>query len=321
MIYGRSVNEKIFDRCWRRWHMPQNYSYRYELSSTESNFPARVSLFDKPGKECYIDKHWHKILEIDYILSGDLKVSVQGDNFILSDNEYVVINSNDVHHTNGKYENVHIKYMVIRYSYVFLKQYFPDFEKYRFEIKNSVYKETIRKHLERIAGFLDTEDELAEIHILSSLIYILDILFTYCKVPRSCDEILTEDPNYDYARQAVEHINEHYSETITLESVASFVGLSPTYFAKYFKVKTNKTFHTYLNDIRMVHALTDMENYGVTETEAALNNGFANVKSFIQTFKRNYKCTLSQYVRDNNSLPAIHGFNKLVDENIFSRQK
>lgn len=82
-----------------------------------------------------------------------------------------------------------------------------------------------------------------------------------------------------------------------------------------------KTFHTYLNDIRMVHALTDMENYGVTETEAALNNGFANVKSFIQTFKRNYKCTLSQYVRDNNSLPVIHGFNKLVDENIFSKQK
>lgn len=297
--------------------MSKNYTYKYELSSTESNFPARISLYDKPGKECYIDKHWHKILEIDYILSGDLKVWLQGDNFILSDNEYVVINSNDVHQTNGKYENVHIKYMVIRYSYVFMKQYFSDFEKYRFEIRDNIYKETIRQQLERIAGFLDTGDTLAEIHILSSLVYILDILFTHCSIPRSRDEILAKDPNYDYARRAVEYINEHYSEPITLPSVAPVVGLSPTYFAKFFKIKTSKTFLTYLNDIRMVHALADMENYGVTETEAALNNGFPNVKSFIQTFKRNYNCTLSQYVRDNKSLPELHGFNKLVDENIF----
>lgn len=295
--------------------MSQNYMYRYELSSDENNFPAKISLFDKPGKECYIDKHWHKILEIDYVIRGDLKVYLHDKNYMISNNEYVVINANDVHQTDGKYEDVHVKFMVIRYSYVFIKHYFPDFEKYRFEIKKEEYKEIIREQLERIVSYLDTEDELAEMHILSSLLYILDILFTHCKVLRSENELLSKDMSYDYAKRAVEYINEHYSEPITLRSVAEVVGLSPTYFAKYFKVKTSKTFLTYLNDIRMVNALADMENYGVTETEAALNNGFANVKSFIQTFKRNYYCTLSQYIRENHSLPVIYGYNKMVEKN------
>lgn len=297
--------------------MSKNYSYKYELSSVESNFPAIISLYDKPGKECYIDKHWHKIIEIDYILRGDLKLYLRDKNYILSNNEYAVINANDVHQTKGKYEDVHVKYMVIRYSYVFTKHYFPDFEKYRFEIKNTTYKEIIREQLERISSYLDAEDELAEMHILSSLINILDILFTHCKVLRSENEILMEDINYNYAKRAIEYINEHYSEPITLQTVAAAVGLSPTYFAKFFKIKTNKTFLTYLNDIRMVNALADIENYGVTETEAALNNGFSNVKSFIQTFKRNYNCTLSQYMRDNKSLPSIYGFNRVRDENLF----
>lgn len=297
--------------------MSQNYMYRYELSSDESNFPAKVSLFDKPGKECYIDKHWHKILEIDYVIRGDLKVYLQDKNYMVSNNEYVVINANDVHQTDGKYEDVHVKFMVIRYSYVFIKHYFPNFEKYRFEIKKEEYKEKIRKQLERIASYLDTEDELAEIHILSSLLSILDILFTHCKVLRSENELLSKDISYDYAKRAVEYINEHYAEPITLRSVAEVVGLSPTYFAKFFKIKTSKTFLTYLNDIRMVNALADIENYGVTETEAALNNGFANVKSFIQTFKRNYYCTLSQYIRENHSLPAIYGYNKMIDGNLY----
>lgn len=34
--------------------MSKNFSFKYEVSSQDSNFPARVILFDKPGKDCYI---------------------------------------------------------------------------------------------------------------------------------------------------------------------------------------------------------------------------------------------------------------------------
>lgn len=297
--------------------MPKNYAYRYDLSPMESNFPARITLFDKPGKECYVDKHWHKTIEINYVLKGDLAIQINDEKFIISDNEYEIINADDVHKTSGRYDDSYIKYIVIKYSCSFTKNYFSDIDKYRFEIKDGEYKELIREHLAKIANYIDTEDEFAEMHILSALINILDIMFTNCRVLCSESKNIRSNINCDYTKIAIEYIKEHYAEAITLETVASVVGLSPTYFSKLFKIKSNKTFLVYLNDIRMINTLSDIENYGITETEAALNNGFANVKSFIRTFKRNYNCTLSQYMSEHNSLPVINGYNRIFRENIY----
>ena len=155
-------------------------------------------------------------------------------------------------------------------------------------------------------------------HILSALINILDTVFTKCSRQREqSDEIFVENDNVNYVKNAIEYIKEHYMENISLGQVASVIGLTPSYFAKLFKIKTNRTFHTYLNDIRLRRALSDIENYDVTETEAAYNNGFPNVKSFIATFKRNYNCTPSQYIKENKKLPSIYGFNKKLEENNF----
>ena len=74
--------------------MAKNYAMKYELSTVDSNFPARVVLFDKPGKDCYIDKHWHKSIEINYVIKGDLKITINGENKIVSDGDFAIANSN-----------------------------------------------------------------------------------------------------------------------------------------------------------------------------------------------------------------------------------
>ncbi|MBQ3583173.1 MAG: helix-turn-helix transcriptional regulator [Lachnospiraceae bacterium] len=298
--------------------MAKNYAMKYELSSADSNFPARVVLFDKPGKDCYIDKHWHKSIEINYVIRGDLKVTVNGDSRNVANGEFAFINANDVHQTDGKYPDAHVKYLVILFSNVFLKNYFSDYEKYIVEIERAEIKDSIKSQLERISEFIVSDDDLSELHILSALINILDTVFTKCSRQREqSDEIFVENDNVNYVKNAIEYIKEHYMENISLGQVASVIGLTPSYFAKLFKIKTNRTFHTYLNDIRLRRALSDIENYDVTETEAAYNNGFPNVKSFIATFKRNYNCTPSQYIKENKKLPSIYGFNKKLEENNF----
>ncbi len=299
--------------------MAKNYAMKYELSTADSNFPARVVLFDKPGKDCFIDKHWHKSIEIDYVLRGDLKASINGENKILSKGDFAVISANEVHQTDGKYPNEHVKFLVIIYSNVFMKNYFSEYEKYKLELDDEQVKEDIRKHLDRIADNIVSEDELSELHILSALISILDELFTKCSVRKeNLDDVLTNVDNVNYIKSAIEYIKEHYMESLSLEQVASVIGLSPSYFSRLFKIKTNRTFHIYLNDIRLRNALSDIEKYDVTETEAALNNGFPNIKSFITTFKRNYNCTPSQYMKENKKLPSTYGFNKKLEENNFN---
>lgn len=298
--------------------MPRNYSSRLEVSSQDSNFPARIILFDKPGKDCYIDKHWHKTIEINYVLRGELLSEVQGEKETVQKGEFILVNSCDVHHSKGKYDDVNVKYLVIMYSYVFIRHYFPDFEKYRFEVTDEVIQKEIKEQLDVIVDSMRSSEQLSEMHILAALISILDIVFSKCRKTREEDQIVFNEADiFDYSRRVIEYIKDHYQEKLTIQSVASVVGLTPTYFASYFKKKTNKSFLVYLNDIRMQHTIADMQAYGMSETEAAMNNGFSNVKSYIATFKRNYKCTPSQYVRSNGELPKIYGFNKNFEKNHF----
>ncbi|HIR03348.1 MAG TPA: helix-turn-helix transcriptional regulator [Candidatus Scatovicinus merdipullorum] len=77
--------------------------------------------------------------------------------------------------------------------------------------------------------------------------------------------------------------------------MAALVGLTPAYFSKYFKRITESNFTQYLNNVRLEHALQDMIYDNLSVTDAALENGFANVKSFITFCKKVYGCTPMHY--------------------------
>ena len=52
--------------------------YLYEKVDYEKNIPAKILMQDKPGWRCRTELHWHKELEIIYMISGHLDVTVNG---------------------------------------------------------------------------------------------------------------------------------------------------------------------------------------------------------------------------------------------------
>lgn len=93
----------------------------------------------------------------------------------------------------------------------------------------------------------------------------------------------------------MELIERNYKENITLSMVAKKVNFSAGYFSRYFKEKTGENFYSYLSHIRLSHAMEEMKSKNLTSLECAMNNGFPNVKAFIETFKKIYDCTPSEY--------------------------
>ena len=100
------------------------------------------------------------------------------------------------------------------------------------------------------------------------------VLFTKCRVKK--ESISKHDPSDDleYAKKAIDFIKENYKEKISLDDISSYVGLTPTYFSRYFRQSTRKTFKNYLNLVRLENALLDIQNNNDSETHAALTNGF-----------------------------------------------
>lgn len=92
--------------------------------------------------------------------------------------------------------------------------------------------------------------------------------------------------NFAYAKSVIEYIGCNFTENINLKDMADLVGLTSSYFSKYFKNITGTNFTQYLNSVRLEHALNEMLYKGQTVTKATMNNGFPNVKSFIEICKK-----------------------------------
>lgn len=82
-----------------------------------------------------------------------------------------------------------------------------------------------------------------------------------------------------------EYINEHYAEPITLEMMAGLVSMSPSSFSRFFKQHTNRTFSTYLIDIRLGNAARALVDTSYNISEICYACGFNNLSNFNRVFR------------------------------------
>ena len=279
--------------------MVGNFKGKYEIITADENIPGKVMLYEKPGRDCYTNKHWHKNLEIDYIVRGCMWTNLGGEDRDLYDGDYVLINSEAVHQTCGKDPDAPVKYLVVLFSYNYIKSYFPDFDNYILDVnKNEQTRARIRDLLKAIVFEVENPSEFSKLKLTCAMSQILMNLFSKCRIKRDPDDQRsTGETGPDYIAKAIEYIKENYRYRLSLEDISSFVGLTPTYFSRHFKATTQKTFKNYLNLIRLENTLIDIQQNGLSETRAALENGFPSVKSFISVFKSVYGCAPSEYVK------------------------
>lgn len=292
--------------------MTNGYRCKYEIVTADNNLPGKVVLYEKPGSECFTNKHWHKNLEIDYIIKGNMWTMQNNVDKDITDGEYVVVNSEDIHQTCGKTPEENVKYLVVLFSYNYIKTYFKDFENYTLDVeKNEQAKQRIAQLLKAIVYELENKGDFTDLKISCAMSQILMILFTKCRVKK--DNVSNGEPTDDleYAKKAISFIKENYKERISLDDISSYVGLTPTYFSRYFRQSTRKTFKNYLNLVRLENTLLAMQNNNESETHAAKTNGFPSVKSFIAVFKSVYGCAPSEYIKIYHELPQISEIRKI----------
>ncbi|OCT12155.1 AraC family transcriptional regulator [Paenibacillus pectinilyticus] len=85
-----------------------------------------------------------------------------------------------------------------------------------------------------------------------------------------------------------EYIEEHYSENITLESMASQVFMNPYYFSSFFKKHTHENFKQYVTNIRMKNAVRLLLQTDLLVYEIAEQVGYHNPRQFSDMFKKSY---------------------------------
>ena len=80
-------------------------------------------------------------------------------------------------------------------------------------------------------------------------------------------------------------IDGHYTEDVKVADLAAEVGMSPSAFSRFFKLRTGRTLSDYLIDIRLGHAARLLVDTTRSISEICYECGFNNLSNFNRIFK------------------------------------
>ena len=133
-------------------------------------------------------------------------------------------------------------------------------------------------------------------HVKTALLVVTALVFATAgavtiKVRRSKHTELNDDKQISIEKQyiidAMKYVEENYSdETITRDTVARYIGLTPTYFGKIFKKETGRHFPEYLTSVRIMNAKILLSGTSKTISEIAYEVGFNSHSYFGCIFKK-----------------------------------
>ena len=96
-------------------------------------------------------------------------------------------------------------------------------------------------------------------------------------------------------QKAVAFIDEHFRETLRLETVAAYVGLNPSYLSTIFNRELKISFSGYLTQKRIEEASLLLIKTNNSLSEIAVSVGFENQSYFSQSFRKHTGMTPKQY--------------------------
>ena len=101
-------------------------------------------------------------------------------------------------------------------------------------------------------------------------------------------------------RNVFDYTMTNYDKDITLETVANVASMTKNAFCKYFKKYTNKTYGSFLNELRIEHACKLMlSGKNHTISDVAYKVGFNNISNFNRQFKKVKKVTPLRFKNEN----------------------
>lgn len=277
--------------------------YRHEIIEFPDSLPLKIFIH-RIGD---VSMHWHQSLELLYIVSGKVELTVGNDVFNLSDDDMLLVNSNMPHSLYS--DNATMIATQIKPERLIN---IPEKLKYTlFDCVCSAQSEEDRKRFSGIKGCLagllklniegGSHISLMNTALCYKLMYELYTNFANegGAAPSDQREMFTR------ITELLAYINEHYSENLSLEKLASVCYVTVPYLSKMFKNIMNITVSKYIKGIRLHHSTVLLTGTSRSIDEIAGDCGFPNMHSFIAAFKEKYGVTPGYWRKENKPRTTI----------------
>lgn len=279
--------------------------YLYEFIEHQDDMPFKLFV----NSVNHIPFHWHKEIEIVYVLQGAVIMHLDQKQYTLNQDDVIVVNSMSVH----KIERSHSDniLLTLQFSPEWLNSnVFISCNSTIENAHNRVHFDTIKQELAKMIWEINKKAPGYRNYTMGKLQTLCGHLLRYFSEGINA-EAEEGSKNYDYKRlnRVLTYIDQNYKEKLTLQAMAEQEHLSLHYFSHFFTDKIGIPFQKYLTLIRLEKAQSELSGSEKSITEIAMDCGFANVKLFNKYFKEKYGCTPSLY-RETALTPSNHKPNR-----------
>ena len=254
------------------------------------------------GRSFQIPVHWHDELEIIYVKSGFLTVSISGENYIGTPGDAFVVSPGNLHFMGSQAGEV--DYFTFLFPLKYISFCINDMlDDKLIEPLNSGHlmispeiKDTVKEQCEQLARVYAAEIDESESKITGQIrkkIILLQFIHELWKKGFIVENDTTGRNTVE--KEMVSYIQQNYTGKILLREFGEQFHLSEKYISRYFKEHFHITLSQYVTYLRLEHAKQMLQETDISVTEVAMQSGYQNISYFIRSFKKTYGVSPLKY--------------------------
>lgn len=137
--------------------------------------------------------------------------------------------------------------------------------------------------------------ELHITNVLNSFSHLLERINQMLDMQSMPDQKESYLSSEEVITTAIQYIEDHYQDNLSLEKVAASVYLHPVYFSQLFKKVTGQGYKEYVIQLRLEQAKTLLVTSQLKVVEVAERVGYSDLRHFTQIFRKVVQVTPSEY--------------------------
>lgn len=274
--------------------------YHEQIQHRTGDFPLAYYFVDENYPRYRMTMHWHKESEIIRIRSGSMRIFLDDREISLEAGDLLSIGAGVIH--GGEPESCVYECIVFDPQAMM-----PGIESCRNSLRpllrNNIFLKSSAieeepEFLAAVGRLYALAAEGFEDRQIQMLAAVCSFLGLHLKNIATAQLHTVSERTWQKAEQlkpALEYIEQHYGQHISLDTLARLTGFSPKYFCRYFRAIVHRSPIDYLNYYRIECAAHFLVNADMNVAEVAVHCGFADSSAFIKQFKKYKGTTPKQY--------------------------
>lgn len=258
--------------------------------------------------------HQHSGLEIIWLFTGKLKVTIGPYDYHLHEDDLLLINHFESHRVIPQALNT--RFIQLHMDSLFIYKHNHDFYSLNYDLKSFKNSEdnqhpydVVRILFSQLIAYPNKGSRAKNKDVLRLLGYLTSRFSRKLPTPEPENRALNKD--FNIVQQILNRVELDFKGKVTLNQIAREQHYNSSYLSDIFRKNVGVTFKAYLEEVRIRYSLFLLQNQGTSIMNVALSSGFSDEKSYYKAIKSKFSLTPLQlrkkYQEGNNDGPDLLG--------------